>query len=84
MDVAYFSPEQEFTSPYPSNDSQALVFTGAMDYWANVDAVKWFAEQVFPQVVKQLPKAKFYIVGSKPTKDVLVLANEHVIVTARC
>jgi hypothetical protein len=27
-------------------ESSVAVFTGAMDYWANVDAVKWFADQV--------------------------------------
>jgi sugar transferase (PEP-CTERM/EpsH1 system associated) len=26
----------------------ALVFTGAMDYWPNVDAVKWFAADMLP------------------------------------
>ncbi len=82
VNVDYFSPEQTFDSPYPNNGSeQVLVFTGAMDYWANVDAVKWFSEHVFPRVVKSHPTAKFYIVGSKPTKDVQGLANSNVIVT---
>jgi sugar transferase (PEP-CTERM/EpsH1 system associated) len=83
VNTEYFSPEHVFESPYKNQDSaeQVLVFTGAMDYWANVDAVKWFAEQVFPQVVKAHPAAKFYIVGSKPSKDVLGLANSHVVVT---
>jgi sugar transferase (PEP-CTERM/EpsH1 system associated) len=83
VNIEYFSPEHTFDCPYQNNDSaeQILVFTGAMDYWANVDAVKWFAEYVFPQVVKSYPAAKFYIVGSKPSKDVLDLASSHVIVT---
>ncbi len=47
VDTDYFSPEHNFSSPYQTDD-RVLVFTGAMDYWANVDAVVWFAEQVFP------------------------------------
>lgn len=82
VDVDYFSPEHVFETPYLNGDSgPVLVFTGVMDYWANVDAVAWFAGHVFPQVVKSYPTAKFYIVGSKPSKDVQDLASSHVIVT---
>jgi glycosyltransferase involved in cell wall biosynthesis len=70
-------------SPYQA-DAQVLVFTGAMDYWANVDAVVWFAEQVFPRLQARYPQAVFYIVGSKPGKAVLELANNPaIIVTGR-
>jgi len=56
-----------------------------MDYWANVDAVVWFAQEVFPLLKQSFGKARFYIVGSKPTKSVLQLAeaDEAVIVTGR-
>jgi sugar transferase (PEP-CTERM/EpsH1 system associated) len=81
VDTDMFSPEQAFDSPFAA-DETALVFTGAMDYWANVDAVKWFAEEVFPIVNQTHPDAKFYIVGSKPTKEVEALAeNKNIIVT---
>jgi sugar transferase (PEP-CTERM/EpsH1 system associated) len=82
VDTDYFSPEHNFSSPY-AQAVDALVFTGAMDYWANVDAVKWFAEEVMPKVVARHPRARFYIVGSKPDKAVQDLANEAVIVTGR-
>lgn len=81
VDTEYFSPDQNLPSPFQS-DERTLVFTGAMDYWANVDAVKWFAESVFPQILLQHPTLKFYIVGSKPTKDVTALTlNPNIIVT---
>jgi len=80
VDTDYFSPEQSFSTPYPTN-VDVIVFTGAMDYWANVDAVKWFAEDVFPHIVKTHPTLKFYIVGSRPTKEVAALANDTVVVT---
>ncbi len=81
VDVDYFSPEQPLTSPY-NDDEKALVFTGAMDYWANVDAVIWFATQVFSQLTQDHPNTKFYIVGSKPTKEVEALSkHKNVVVT---
>jgi glycosyltransferase involved in cell wall biosynthesis len=52
-----------------------------MDYWANVDAVLWFAIAIFPLISQQLTSVKFYIVGSKPTKEVLALANNAIVVT---
>jgi len=80
VDTEYFSPELSFNSPYAYYD-QVIVFTGAMDYWANVDAVVWFANAIFPLIVKQQPYVKFYIVGSKPTKEVLALATNAIVVT---
>lgn len=81
VDTDYFSPDHRFDSPYSPN-KKVLVFTGAMDYWANVDAVKWFAERVFPVIRQSHEAVEFYIVGSKPTKDVIALAGlDGVVVT---
>jgi len=74
VDAHYFSPEQESASPY-AKESQVLVFTGAMDYWANVDAVAWFAEKVFPEIRRNIPQAWFYIVGARPSDKVKKLAS---------
>jgi len=84
VDTVFFDPELNDPSPYSATE-QALVFTGAMDYWPNIDAVTWFAEQVFPHIQKTFPRVKFYIVGSKPTKEVLALAdtNQGIVVTGR-
>jgi sugar transferase (PEP-CTERM/EpsH1 system associated) len=65
VDVDYFSPGNEYENPYSAAD-KVLVFVGAMDYWANVDAVSWFATHVFPQIRERIPAARFYIVGSQP------------------
>lgn len=84
VDTDFFDPALDYASPFTSNE-EAIVFTGAMDYWANIDAVIWFSEQVMPLVKQQQPNARFYIVGSKPAKSVLQLAeaDDEVIVTGR-
>jgi sugar transferase (PEP-CTERM/EpsH1 system associated) len=74
VDTDYFSPEHAFASPYPA-DECAIVFTGAMDYWANVDAVTWFAREIFPGIKRAHPAAHFHIVGSRPTAEVQALAH---------
>lgn len=74
VDTEYFSPEREYACPYPA-DEAPLVFTGAMDYWANVDAVAWFAREVFPLVRAQYAAARFYIVGARPAPEVRELGR---------
>jgi len=81
VDIEYFDPHASYASPFAS-DEAPLVFTGAMDYWANVDAVQWFANEVLPRVVAVVPTARFYIVGSRPTDAVRALGNlANVVVT---
>lgn len=53
-----------------------LVFTGAMDYAPNIEAVQWFCSQCWPTIRAQLPQAEFLIVGSKPAPAVQALAQE--------
>ncbi len=73
VDTDYFSAARDYPNPY-APDERVLVFTGAMDYWANVDAVSWFARQVFPAIRAQAGDARFYIVGARPTPEVQRLA----------
>ena len=74
VDYQFFSADTNLDDPYPDSTPK-VVFTGAMDYWANVDAVKWFAEEVLPLVQQEIPETQFYIVGSKPTPKVKALQN---------
>ena len=72
VDTEFFHPDREYPDPYPMG-RKPLVFTGAMDYWANVDAVSWFAESVFPRIRERIPEAAFYIVGTRPVEAVRIL-----------
>ncbi len=83
VNTDYFRPQPELYNPYPS-DIRALVFTGAMDYWPNIDAVLWFAREVLPQLLPKFPELRFYIVGSNPSKAVRQLQGQQgVVVTGR-
>ncbi len=83
IDCRYFSPRHVWPTPH-SGAGPHFVFTGTMDYWPNVDAVKWFAASVFPKIRAARTGATFTIVGSKPTAEVLALqSQEGVRVTGR-
>ena len=74
VDNEYFDPQLEFKNPYQSQQ-KVLVFTGAMDYRPNIDAVKWFCEHVLEAVRRQEPNFLFCIVGMKPADEVTQLAK---------
>ncbi|SBT08835.1 Glycosyl transferase, group 1 [Candidatus Accumulibacter aalborgensis] len=80
VDADYFSPRHEFPSPFGA-DELPLVFTGAMDYWPNIDAVTWFAADVLPQLQAKWPRLRFFIVGRSPTATVQSLAGQGIVVT---
>jgi len=52
---------------------QRLIFIGAMDNLANIDAVCFFSHIVLPEIQKIYPQTTFDIVGSRPTAEVLAL-----------
>ena len=83
VDSQHFSPHHRFPRPFPDKVA-AIVFTGAMDYRPNIDAVEWFADQVMPQLAQRADAPVFYIVGTNPTPSVRALARRsHVEVTGR-
>ncbi len=80
VDADHFAPQHERMSPF-SDDELPLVFTGAMDYWPNIDAVTWFAREALPALVQRWPALRFHIVGRNPAPAVRALASQGVRVT---
>jgi len=80
VDTAYFRPDPERVSPYESGELP-VVFTGAMDYWPNADAVVWFGAEVLPKLRQRWPAARLSVVGRSPTAAVQALAGDAVRVT---
>jgi len=80
VDADYFAPDATRASPFASGELP-LVFTGAMDYWPNIDAVTWFATEILPRLRAKWPALRFHIVGRSPTPAVHALAGDAVNVT---
>jgi len=83
VNTDYFKPSDAHANPYP-RVIKPVVFTGAMDYWPNIDAVIWFVHEVLPTLRANCPEIHFYIVGSNPSRAVRQLeAEPGVVVTGR-
>lgn len=83
VDTGYFDPSLSFASPF-SGGALPIVFTGAMDYHANVDGVRWFATAILPAIQRRNPAAVFVVVGSNPSAEVRALAaRPGIVVTGR-
>lgn len=80
VDSDFFCPIADRASPFGESQTP-IVFTGAMDYWPNVDAARWFVAEVLPTLRMQRPDVAFYIVGRSPTPAVQALASNAVVVT---
>ena len=73
VDAAFFDPDQAFHRPFDAA-GPTFVFTGAMDYPPNIDAVAWFAREILPLIRQTVDTARFLIVGSSPAAAVQALA----------
>jgi len=69
IDLAYYEP---VATPAVQ---PVVLFTGAMDYLPNIDAVCHFCADILPRVRREIPETRFYIVGLNPSPDVLRLAS---------
>ena len=66
----------EYYQPAPDQaEAHHIVFVGVMDYFPNVDGCQWFANEILPEIRKQIPEVTFTIVGSHPTPEVEQLAQ---------
>ena len=75
VDFDYFDPER---TPKLSEleGRRFLVFLGAMGYHPNIDAVRWFSQEIFPKLRRRNPALEFLIVGRDPTRQVRRLGEQ--------
>ena len=77
VDLGYFSPHANGSARV----SPTLLFMGAMNYFANIDGVLFFYNEIFPLIKREVPSVKFIIAGMHPTKAIQRLAGPDTIVT---
>lgn len=70
VDCNYFKP---LNSPERAN---SLVFVGGMDWYPNVDAMKFMLREIWPAVRSRVPSATMDIAGSNPPRSLTRLAHE--------
>jgi sugar transferase (PEP-CTERM/EpsH1 system associated) len=70
IDLDFFRPLDLPKAKHPT-----LIFTGQMDYFANVDGVVHFARKVLPRLRLRFPEIELLIVGRSPAGKVRELAE---------
>jgi glycosyltransferase involved in cell wall biosynthesis len=57
-----------------------ILFIGGYEHLPNVDAVRYFAAEIWPLVRRRLPEAVFLVLGSNPPAEVLSLEGDGITV----
>jgi sugar transferase (PEP-CTERM/EpsH1 system associated) len=61
VDTAYFAPNGAREAP------ARLVFTGAMDWYPNEDAILYFIDAILPSIRREVPETSLTVVGRNPS-----------------
>jgi GT2 family glycosyltransferase/glycosyltransferase involved in cell wall biosynthesis len=70
---ALYTPIVDHSSPYSKRKN--IFFLGGFGHSPNVNAVKWFANEVWPHVHKALPNVEFHIIGAEAPDSVVNLSK---------
>ena len=78
VDTDYFEPATGAEKP------NSLVFTGAMDWLPNQDAIVYFVQEILPLIAAEVPDVTLSVVGRNPSQRVQELSkNQNIRVTGR-
>lgn len=71
----------EFFSPRKNQRKKTLIFTGAMNYFPNIDGVSYFHKEILPLIRKEIPSVRFTVSGMDPPPSIKRLEGERIVVT---
>ncbi|MCK7583195.1 MAG: glycosyltransferase [Chromatiales bacterium] len=66
----------DFFAYHPPTDDERIVFTGVMDWQANIDGVGFFMDEVWPLVAKRRPRVRMIVVGRNPDPELVERAGK--------
>lgn len=71
VDVEYFRSQADTEQP------NALIFTGSMDWMPNQDAISYFVKAILPLIRVEIPDVTLWVVGRNPTAELKLLADDN-------
>jgi len=71
VDLEFFTPMDQ------PRESDTLVFTGKMSYHANITAALYLVNEIMPRVWQRKPTARLQIVGHRPPRQIIDLAQKY-------
>jgi glycosyltransferase involved in cell wall biosynthesis len=85
----HFTEKKTMTLPFTvdidayddNNDfhQKSLFFIGAMDWYPNLEGVKWFIDMVWNKILQQHPTAKFYIAGKAMPDELKNMEGKNIV-----
>lgn len=69
--------DEDIVNTYHASDREGVMFLGGYKHEPNIDAVKWFAKEIFPPIGEK-SNIDFYIVGSDMPPEISSLRSEHI------
>ncbi len=73
VDIGKFA----FKKPRPraNGEPPSIVFTGSMDWRANIDAIEYFRDTIWPLIAVDVPQVRMTIVGRNPPQRLIDAAH---------
>ncbi len=71
VDADYFAPPEGSES----GDGITIGFLGSMDWLPNIEAVRWFAEAIYPSVKQRIKNVRWVVIGRRPPSAIRSLAD---------
>jgi glycosyltransferase involved in cell wall biosynthesis len=71
---------EKFVLPSAEVKRDGILFAGKLDIWANVLMINRINERIMPLIREKFPSVKFRIVGANPSKSILSLKSDNVLV----
>lgn len=68
------APEQQPPLPWQADKPQ-IIHLGTMFWPPNIEGVLWFAQEILPHIVAEVPQARFVIAGKNPPPAITALAE---------
>ena len=78
VDLNFFQPPpgQAAAGLNLAGETETLVFTGSMDWMANIDGIEFFMTEVWPILAAARPKLRFVVVGRNPPEALVEKARQ--------
>jgi glycosyltransferase involved in cell wall biosynthesis len=70
VDTSYFS------SGADTSDGETLIFAGGMNWYPNLDAMLYFADEIWPRLKERRATIKMIIIGQSPPRRLRKLSEE--------
>ncbi len=72
VDIQYFKPDPSV------KQNCSLIFIGTLSWYPNIEAVRFIAQQLWPELKQAIPQISIDIIGAKPPEDIQQLGEQDV------